>query len=98
MLFGRASRDLTLFAGLLVGQAADIVTTNISLRQGIGWEANPIIALAQAHFGTPWWIPKLVLVALVGIAVLGTRVRRLPVTLVVAGSWIPPVINLLQLL
>ena len=98
MLLGRLSRDLALFASLLVGQIADIVTTNLGLHHGIGWEANPLIAFAQAHLGAPWWVPKFVLVALVGTAVLGTRVRRLPVALVVAGSWVPPGINLLQLL
>src|SRR5690349_4910051 len=60
-------------------------------RQGAGWEANPLMALAQAHLGTPWWVPKLMLVALAGIAALSTRVRRSRVTLIVAASWVRPV-------
>ena len=67
-------------------------------RQGAGWEANPLMALAQAHLGTPWWVPKLVLVALAGIAVLSTRVRRSRVTLIVAVSWVPPGLNILEIL
>src|SRR5438067_3292670 len=61
---------------LLLAQIADITTTNLGLHRGVGWEANPLMALAQAHLGTPWWVPKLVLVTLAGIAVLSTRVRR----------------------
>jgi hypothetical protein len=56
------------------------------------------MALAQAHLGTPWWVPKLVLVAVAGIAVLSTRVRRSRVTLIVAASWVPPGLNILEIL
>ena len=91
-------KDLALFAGLLLAQIADIATTNLGLNQGAGWEANPLMALAQAHLGTPWWLPKLVLVALAGIAVLSTRVRRVRVALIVAASWVPPGLNILEIL
>ena len=92
------AKDLALFVGLLLAQIADITTTNLGLHQGTGWEANPLMALAQAHLGTHWWVPKLVLVALAGIAVLSTRVRRSRVTLIVAASWVPPGLNLLEIL
>ena len=91
-------RDLALFVALLLGQIADVATTNLGLDLGIGWEANPFMALAQAHLGTPWWVPKLLLVALAGIAVLLTRVRRFRVGLVIAASWIAPCLNFLQLI
>lgn len=80
-----------------MGQAADVLTTELGLNYGVGWEANPLIALSQAQLGADWWVPKFVLIALMGIAVLASRVRRIPVALVIAGSWIPPAINLLQL-
>src|SRR5438067_13763307 len=34
---------------LLLAQIADITTTNLGLHRGVGWEANPLMALAQAH-------------------------------------------------
>ena len=92
------ANDLALFVGLLLAQIADITTTNLGLHRGAGWEANPLMALAQAHLGTPWWVPKLVLVTLAGIAVLSTRVRRSRVTLIVAASWVPPGLNILEIL
>jgi len=92
------AKDLALFVGLILAQIADITTTNLGLHRGVGWEANPLMALAQAHLGTPWWVPKLVLVALAGIAVLSTRVRRSRVTLIVAASWVPPSLDILEIL
>ena len=92
------AKDLALFVGLLLAQIADIATTNLGLHRGAGWEANPLMALAQAHLGTPWWVPKLVLVALAGIAVLSTRMRRVRVALIVVASWVPPGLNILEIL
>jgi hypothetical protein len=57
---------ITLFAGL---QLADIVTTNIGLAIPGNWEANPLMAMAQTHFGPFWWIPKAAVVFLVCFAV-----------------------------
>jgi hypothetical protein len=88
--------DLALLAGLLLGQIADIVTTNLALHRG-GWEINPLMALAQTYLGTPWWLPKFVLMALAGLIVLSTRVLHFPVAIIVGTSWIPAVLNLLQL-
>ena len=57
--------DLALFVSLLIGQIADIVTTNLALHRGTGWEANVVMALAQANLGTSRWVPTFVLVTLV---------------------------------
>lgn len=48
---------LILFIGL---QIADVVTTNYALRVPGIWEANPLMAIAQAKLGAVWWLPKLV--------------------------------------
>ena len=88
--------DLALLVGLLLGQIADIVTTDLALHRG-GWEVNPLMALAQAYLGTPWWLPKFALMALAGLVVLSTRVQRFPVAMIVGTSWIPAALNLLQL-
>ena len=47
---------LALFCGL---QLADIVTTNMALGVPGNWEANPLMAWSQAHFGALWWLPKI---------------------------------------
>ena len=88
--------DLALLVSLLLGQIADIATTNLALHRG-GWEINPLMALAQAYLGTPWWLPKFALMAVAGLVVLSTRVRRFPVAIIVGTTWIPPALNLLQL-
>ncbi len=88
--------DLALLVGLLLGQIADIATTNLALHRG-GWKINPLMALAQACLGTPWWLPKFALMAVAGLVVLSTRVRRFPVAIIVGTTWIPPALNLLQL-
>jgi hypothetical protein len=63
---------LILFAGL---QAADVVTTNHALAiPGIS-EANPLMALSQAHLGAAWWLPKVAVVGLVCFATPLTRRR-----------------------
>jgi hypothetical protein len=41
-------------------QIFDILTTDRVLARG-GSEGNPIQELAQAHLGSMWWVPKLVL-------------------------------------
>ena len=51
-----------LFAGL---QVADVITTNFALGVRGIWEANPIVAFAQAHLGEAWWLPKLAVVGIV---------------------------------
>jgi hypothetical protein len=45
-------------------QLADIVSTNSALAIPGLWEANPLMALAQAKLGGVWWLPKAVPVAL----------------------------------
>jgi hypothetical protein len=41
-------------------QVVDILTTDRVLARG-GSEGNPLQVLAQAHLGSMWWVPKLVL-------------------------------------
>jgi Domain of unknown function (DUF5658) len=45
-------------------QFADIISTNSALTVPGVWEANPLMALAQARLGTAWWLPKVAVVAL----------------------------------
>src|SRR5436190_24397505 len=58
---------LILFIAL---QVADVVTTNYALAVPGNWEANPLMELAQAHFGLSWWIPKIAAAGLAAAVVL----------------------------
>jgi len=58
------------FAGL---QVADIVTTDRALAVPGNWEANPLMAFAQAHLGEAWWLPKLAILGFVFVAAPLTR-------------------------
>ena len=71
---------LLLFAAL---QLADVVTTNHGLSAAEVVEGNPVMALAMAHLGPVWWLPKVVIVAFAMIAVRRIR-RRWPLNLVTA--------------
>jgi hypothetical protein len=48
---------LALFVRL---QIADITTINHTLTISGIWEANTLIASAQAKLGAAWWLPKVV--------------------------------------
>ena len=45
-------------------QFADILSTNSALAMPGVWEANPLMALAQAKLGAAWWLPKAAAVVL----------------------------------
>src|SRR5580704_16324945 len=67
----RTYRQLfVLFAGL---QIADVITTNSGLSVPGIWEANPVVAYAQAHLGEAWWLPKLAVVGFVFMVAPLTR-------------------------
>lgn len=84
---------LGLFAAL---ELADIVTTNLGLGIPGNWEANPLMALSQAHLGVLWWIPKAIAVLLVCLAAPFTR-RRWFMVLAICYCTITVLGNLLNL-
>ena len=90
--------DFVLFLGLFFAQVADIVTTNIGLERGVIWEANPLIAAAQAYLGAPWWLPKLMVGTGVAIVMLWSPIPRPWVALAVVISWVPPALNFLSIM
>ena len=49
-------------------QLADVVSTNSALAVPGVWEANPLMALAQARLGAAWWLPKAAAAALITIS------------------------------
>jgi len=71
---------LLLFAAL---QVADVVTTDHGLAAAEAIEANPVMALAMAHLGSMWWLPKVAIVAFAMIAARRIR-KRWPFNLVAA--------------
>ena len=71
---------LVLFAGL---ELADIITTNVGLGLPGNWEANPLMALSQAHLGAAWWVPKAAAALLICLLAPLTR-RRWPMVVAVA--------------
>ena len=75
---------LALFVGL---QIADILTTNHALTIPGIWEANPLMAWAQAKLGAVWWVPKLAVVAYLCVAATFMR-RRWPIVFAVSVSGI----------
>ena len=91
----RASRLLLLI--LLIGlQIADVVTTDYALRVPGIWEANPLMALAQAKLGAVWWLPKLAVTAY--LCAMATAMRPCwPVIVVISFSGLVVLGNLTQL-
>jgi hypothetical protein len=72
---------LAIFASL---QVADVVTTNLDLAVPGRWEANPFMALSQAHLGAFWWLPKIVVIGCLLAASVPLSRRRWPMVLVVS--------------
>jgi hypothetical protein len=66
-LTSRAYWVLIMFVTL---QIADIASTNYALAIPGVWEANPLMAFAQAELGTVWWLPKLAAAGVVSAAAL----------------------------
>lgn len=73
---------LALFLAL---QIADIVTTNHALTIPGIWEANPLMAWAQAKLGAAWWLPKLAVAAYLCLAATFLR-RRWPIVFAASVS------------
>jgi hypothetical protein len=91
----RTSRLLLLI--LLIGlQIADVVTTDCALRVPGIWEANPLMALAQAKLGAIWWLPKLAVTAC--LCAMAAAMRPCwPVIVVISFSGLVVLGNLTQL-
>jgi len=81
---------LALFLAL---QIADIVTTNRALTLPGIWEANPLMAWAQAELGAAWWLPKLAVAAYLCVAASFMR-RRWPIVFAVSISGLCVIGNL----
>ena len=81
---------LALFVGL---QIADVVTTNHALTIPGIWEANPLMAWAQAELGAAWWLPKLAVVGYLCVAATCMR-RRWPIIFAVSVSSLAVVGNI----
>src|ERR1051326_7542242 len=84
---------LVLFTAL---QLADIVTTDLGLGVPGNWEANPLMALAQADLGALWWPPKAAGVCLICFIAPLIR-RRWPMVLAVCYGGLIVSGNLLAL-
>jgi Domain of unknown function (DUF5658) len=92
-----ASRACWLLPVLFIGlQVADVVSTNYALAIPGIWEANPLMALAQAKLGAIWWLPKLAVAGLVCAATPMLR-RPWPMLAVVAYYVMVVSINIAQL-
>jgi hypothetical protein len=72
---------LAIFASL---QVADVATTNLDLAMPGRWEANPFMALSQAHLGAFWWLPKIVVISCLVAASVPLSRRRWPMVLAVS--------------
>jgi hypothetical protein len=82
----KLSRAYWLTLGLFIAlQIADIVTTNRALTIPGIWEANPLMAWAQAELGTAWWLPKLAVAAYLCVAATFMH-RRWPIVFAVSVS------------
>jgi hypothetical protein len=91
----RTSRLLLLI--LLIGlQIADVVTTDYALSVPGIWEANPLMALAQAKLGAIWWLPKLTVT--VYLCAMAAAMRACwPIIVVISFSGLVVLGNLTQL-
>jgi Domain of unknown function (DUF5658) len=92
-LRGCRRRLLILFIGL---QIADVITTNYALSIPGIWEANPLMALAQAKLGAIWWLPKLVVVGCL-CSIASAMEPRWPVIFAISFSGLAVLGNLTQL-
>lgn len=71
-----------LFCTLSVLQVGDVVTTNRVLARG-GREANPIMAWVMARLGGYWWLSKVAIILLLGVALW--QMPAYPATLILIG-------------
>ncbi len=71
-------------------QVADVVSTQAALSAPGVIEANPFMALAQAHLGGAWWVAKLVL--LPAVIIVARKPSAVPAA-VVAGVFAVVVVN-----
>ncbi len=55
---------LVLSIALMILNALDIVTTHNAIKSGKGMEGNPVVLWLMRVFGSAWWLPKSVVVAL----------------------------------
>jgi Domain of unknown function (DUF5658) len=85
---------LSLFAAL---QVADVATTNLVLTIPGAREANPIMAAAQSHLGSLWWLPKAAIVAWFALVATQSR-RRWPMVCAVSLCAVVVALNLANLL
>jgi Domain of unknown function (DUF5658) len=80
-----------------LAQIADVLTTNHVLAARAGaYEANPVTSLLMLHLGTLWWVPKVLIAAviLLGVAALKwTPARLFPVATAVAVLYALVVVN-----
>lgn len=83
---------MIIFAGL---QVADIASTNYALTIPGVWEINPLMAFAQAKLGALWWLPKLVVAAVLCRAAFSLQ-RRWPMIFAVSVSGLPVLANLVH--
>src|SRR5215469_742990 len=77
-------------------QFADILSTNSALAVPGVWEANPLMALAQAKLGAAWWLPKAAAMALVAAVAPWSR-RQWPIVAMVSVTCVAVLINLAHL-
>src|SRR5689334_6515202 len=90
----KPSRAYWLMLALFVAlQIADIITTNHALTIPGIWEANPLMAWAQAKLGAAWWLPKLAVVAYLCVAA-GRMRRRWPMIFAVSVSGLAVIGNI----
>jgi len=76
-------------------QIADIASTNYALGIPGVWEANPLMAFAQAELGAVWWLPKLAAAGVVSAAAFALK-RRWPMVFAISVSGLAVVANLIQ--
>ena len=82
---------------LVAAQIADALSTRAVFAALPGAsEANPLIAAAQAHLGSAWWLPK-VGVALMLMLLLRYRPQRRMVLVISLVSTVPSLVNLANL-
>ena len=90
----KLSRVYWLTVALFVGlQIADVVTTNHAFTIPGIWEANPLMAWAQAKLGAGWWLPKLAVVAYLCVSATFLR-RRWPIIFAVSVSGLAVIGNI----
>jgi hypothetical protein len=87
----KLQQSLPMLLILISLQFLDVITTNLVP----GVESNPVVLFLFAHLGAMWWLPKLIICALISAgAIMAGRIPRRPLIIVTTCYAIVVLLNM----